>query len=74
MVKQRLLGRVGNVSESLDWRRPRCDSAACLEVAHDEGRIFLRDSTDPDGPWLVFGTDAWREFVDGIRSGGFEPV
>jgi hypothetical protein len=62
------------MTESLDWRRARCDSAACLEIAHHGGRTLLRDSTDPDGAWLVFSTEAWREFIDGIRSVGFEPV
>jgi hypothetical protein len=29
--------------------------------------VALRDSKDPGGPALVFGTNEWRAFTDGIR-------
>ena len=32
-----------------------------------EGAVPVRDSKNPAGPVLVLGTDAWQDFVDGVR-------
>lgn len=40
-----------------DWRRPWSDDAggACVEVKKlADGRVAVRQSTDPDGPALLF--------------------
>ncbi|MFI7403638.1 DUF397 domain-containing protein [Streptomyces sp. NPDC049541] len=41
----------------------------CLEVtdAHP-GVVPVRDSKNPDGPKLAFGTAAWAAFVEGVAS------
>ncbi|GAA2129772.1 DUF397 domain-containing protein [Actinomadura napierensis] len=44
----------------------------CVEVAGLPGAVAVRDSTDPDGPKLVFGVGAWRAFVRGVSSGGVD--
>ena len=57
------------------WRRSTsCDhNGACVEVAGlDERVVAVRDSKDPSGPVLIFGTDAWRAFVTGARLGEFD--
>ncbi|MDH6579821.1 DUF397 domain-containing protein [Kitasatospora sp. MAP5-34] len=44
----------------------------CIEVADGFPSLMpVRDSKDPDGPALVFPTDAWSAFVAGIKSGDF---
>ncbi|MFE7526440.1 DUF397 domain-containing protein [Kitasatospora sp. NPDC057542] len=45
----------------------------CIEVddAHP-GRV--RDSKDPDGPSLLFPSEAWKSFVAAVRSGEFGDV
>ncbi|MGW2253921.1 DUF397 domain-containing protein [Kitasatospora sp. NPDC001660] len=45
----------------------------CIEVddAHP-GRV--RDSKDPQGPTLVFPTEAWRSFVCAVQAGEFGEV
>jgi len=45
-------------------------SGACIEVASDTiGGSFVRDSKDQSGPLLRFSADAWRDFIDGVKSG-----
>ena len=57
------------------WRKSSYSGGSggeCVEVAHGaDGAVPVRDSKDPAGPVLVFGPDAWRAFLDGVRSGDF---
>ncbi|MFD5465777.1 DUF397 domain-containing protein [Kitasatospora sp. NPDC127059] len=47
----------------------------CIEVASGvPGVLPVRDSKDPDGPQLAFGTAAWQSFIAGIKSGEFGSV
>ncbi|MFB7123008.1 Scr1 family TA system antitoxin-like transcriptional regulator [Kitasatospora sp. NPDC056273] len=47
----------------------------CIEVAPGlPGVLPVRDSKDPDGPQLAFGTDAWQSFIAGVKSGEFGSV
>ncbi|MER7771791.1 DUF397 domain-containing protein [Kitasatospora sp. NPDC096140] len=42
----------------------------CVEVAPDfPGVVPVRDSKDPEGPTLVFTSDAWRSFVAAVAAG-----
>ncbi|MBC3989917.1 DUF397 domain-containing protein [Streptomyces sp. AC563] len=46
----------------------------CVEIATNlaaYGTVPVRDSKDPDGPTLIFGTSAWSTFVASVRSGDF---
>ena len=54
------------------WRRSqRCDSCACVEVAHVAGGFAVRDSTQP-GAGLSFSAAEWKAFVAGVRNGDFD--
>jgi Domain of unknown function (DUF397) len=44
----------------------------CVEVAHGEDQIAVRDSKDPSGPMLLFTPREWRAFLDGVRDGEFD--
>ncbi|RKT19545.1 helix-turn-helix protein [Streptomyces sp. 1114.5] len=47
----------------------------CVEVAPGlPGVLPVRDSKDPHGPQLAFGTDAWRSFIAGIKADEFGTV
>lgn len=35
--------------------------------------VLLRDSKDPDGTVLRFTRSEWDAFVEGVRTGAFEP-
>jgi hypothetical protein len=45
----------------------------CVEVADTPMAVGVRDSKDPSGPVLVFTRPEWQAFVDGVKSGDFEP-
>lgn len=44
----------------------------CVEVAHGDDQIAVRDSKDPSGPMLLFTPREWRAFLDGVRDGEFD--
>ena len=57
---------------SQGWTKPWSDDAggACVEVKRlGDGRIALRQSTDPDGPALVFTAHEMAEFLTGVKAG-----
>jgi hypothetical protein len=45
----------------------------CVEVAGLPGRslrvIGVRDSKDPDGPYLAFDLAAFRQFIEAVQDG-----
>lgn len=49
------------------WRRSSYsngEGGECVEVADGiPAAVPVRDSKDPDGPALVFGTAAWEHFI-----------
>ena len=44
----------------------------CVEVAAEEGSVFVRNSRHVTGPVLSFLHGEWEAFVAGVRSGEFE--
>ncbi|MCN0153836.1 DUF397 domain-containing protein [Salinispora arenicola] len=53
------------------WRKSSRSSANgsdCVEVAGLGEGLAVRDSKDPCGPVLVFGSAAWTSFVAGLRT------
>lgn len=62
-----------NLDSTTKWyRSTRCDSGTCVEVAHQDDFVAVRDSKNPDAAVLHFSPPAWRAFVNGIRVGEFE--
>ncbi len=52
----------------LQWRKSsRCESNACVEVAAADEFIFMRNSTDPDGPQLRFTREEWAAFCASLQ-------
>ena len=48
------------------------DGGDCVEVALTlPGVVPVRDSKDPDGPALLFTTDAWSAFLAAVNAGDF---
>lgn len=45
----------------------------CVEVASlSDGEIGVRDSKDPQGPFLRFTPGEWHAFLGGVRKGEFD--
>jgi hypothetical protein len=54
------------------WRkstRSGSNGGNCVEVADNlPGVVYVRDSKDPEGPVLSFEPDAWRAFIEDLKS------
>lgn len=52
------------------WRKSSYSSESfnCIEIATGSS-VLVRDSKDPDGTVLKFGTEAWIEFIEGLKGG-----
>lgn len=58
---------------ALQWRKSSrsANEANCVEVAFSGDDVHTRDSKNPAGQHLVFGSSAWLGFVRGLRDGRF---
>jgi hypothetical protein len=58
--------------EGATWRKSTYSNGSggnCVEVADLPNGRAVRDSKHPQGPILVFATDQWHAFVQGIKAG-----
>jgi hypothetical protein len=57
----------------ITWRKSSYtgggNDEACVELADVSGRVWVRDSKDPDGERLVFGRDAFAGLVERVKRG-----
>ena len=53
----------------VSWRSSSASSTlgATIQVAHLAGRIWVRDSKNPDGPILEFPSENWAVFIDAVQ-------
>ncbi len=49
-----------------------CTTASCVEVAHQTGVVYVRDTKVENGPVLAFSTEEWAAFVAGVKVGEFD--
>ena len=59
-------------STDLKWRKsPHSNpSGNCVEIADlPDGGLAVRDSKDPDGPFLEFSKGERVAFIEGVRDG-----
>jgi hypothetical protein len=55
------------------WRKSTLSHTnGCVEVAFVDDRVAVRDSTNRNGPVLVFTPFEWEAFVGGVRDGEFD--
>jgi Domain of unknown function (DUF397) len=50
----------------LPWRKSTksAGDGECVEIAHSESFLLIRDSKEPEGPVLPVSIEAWRQFVN----------
>ena len=55
----------------LIWRKALASSLAdgCVEVAHADRTIAVRDSRSLTGPMLCFGSTTWQAFLARVKDG-----
>ena len=53
------------------WHKSSRSSAngQCVEVAHLDQAVAVRDSKNPAGPKLIFTRQAWTSFICGLKDG-----
>ncbi|MFG2306406.1 DUF397 domain-containing protein [Actinacidiphila glaucinigra] len=69
--------RIYNGMRALDlgsegWHKPWSggNGGSCVEAMKlADGRVALRQSTDPDGPALIYTDDEIRMFIEGAKDG-----
>jgi len=51
------------------WRKSSysTQNGSCVEIAHTPSAVAVRDSTDPNGPWLAFTPADWWAFLRQIK-------
>ncbi|MFC9680242.1 DUF397 domain-containing protein [Streptomyces sp. NPDC056948] len=62
---------IPNAAALSGWRKSSYsgnDGGSCVEVLDDYGSgLPVRDSKNPQGPALVFGSDGWSSFITAIK-------
>jgi hypothetical protein len=54
------------------WRKSSRSNGgqdSCIEIAGLAENVAVRDSKDPSGPVLLFGSAEWGAFLSGIKHG-----
>jgi hypothetical protein len=54
------------------WRKPWSggNGGSCVEALRlEDGHVALRQSTDPEGPALIYPQDAIENFIRGAKAG-----
>jgi Domain of unknown function (DUF397) len=56
------------------WRKSSASSSNsnCIEVRGRDDAVDVRDSKDPHGPVLSFGSGEWVAFVAAVKLGEFD--
>lgn len=55
------------------WQKGRASGAdGCVQVAHIQEYVWVRDSKNPLGPALGFTRDEWAVFIVGVQCDEFD--
>ncbi len=50
----------------------RCNGSGCVELTQVDGKIWVRDSKDPNSFILVFDRQEWADFITAVKSGEWD--
>jgi hypothetical protein len=62
-------GHYAEVSGTWRTSSHSANNGSCVEVRSGQVAVLARDSKDPDGPVLGFGTEAWAAFLTTVKTG-----
>ena len=56
---------------NVTWRKASrsVGNGECVEISSHLGRVSIRDSKDPEGPFLSYPANAFRVFLDAAKRG-----
>lgn len=56
-------------SQNLAWHKSSYSGIRenCVEIAHDENTVAVRDSKDPEGPMLRLAATSFAKFLQQLR-------
>lgn len=54
------------------WIRSCHSANCCVEVSVGDTEVMVRDSKNPNDPFLRFSRDEWRDFLAGAKNGEFD--
>ena len=57
--------------EGRTWRKSSysgSNGGNCIEISAAPGAVAVRDSNDPHGPVLTFGSADWQQFADRFKA------
>ena len=54
------------------WSGNWGSTTLCVEVARKNGQVAVRDSKNPNQPFLRFSNEEWLAFLGGAKSGLFD--
>lgn len=56
------------LTDGLQWHRSsKCNGGGCVEVAARADLVFVRNSTEPDGPMLVISRARWARLITRVK-------
>lgn len=57
------------------WHKSSLSRMTCVEVSQNPqlNAVWVRNSTFPAGPSLLFTTAEWAAFIQGAKAGEFDP-
>lgn len=59
----------------LDWFMSHaCESGACIKVARRGKSVLIGNTNSPEGPFMEFTTEEWRNFLVGAKGGDFDGI
>ena len=50
----------------------RCDGGACVMVGHENESIIVGNSTQRNGPYVIYTRAAWSKFLLSVKQGEFD--
>ena len=57
----------------ISWRTSKaCDAGACVGVGRARGRVYVGNTSDPEGFAASFTRHEWRAFIIGVKAGEFD--
>lgn len=62
----------GELARAAWIRAQKSNSGGCVEVAHLDNWVVVRNSRDPSGPKQFYTVHEWECFLDGARKGEFD--